>query len=63
MILIDNYDSFTYNIVQYLQELGCRVDVYENDTITVEELKQKSLKALSLHPDLVILTVQEFHWM
>ncbi len=43
MILIDNYDSFTYNIVQYLLELGCHVDVYENDKITVTELKQKRI--------------------
>ncbi len=50
MILIDNYDSFTYNIVQYLQELGCRVDVYENDTITVEELKQKKFESIILAP-------------
>ena len=39
MILIDNYDSFTYNIVQYLQELGVTPTVFENDKITIDELK------------------------
>ena len=34
MILIDNYDSFTYNIVQYLEELGIQPKIYENDKIT-----------------------------
>jgi len=36
-LLIDNYDSFTYNIYQYLCELGAKVDVYRNDKITLEE--------------------------
>jgi anthranilate synthase/aminodeoxychorismate synthase-like glutamine amidotransferase len=36
--VIDNYDSFTYNLVQYLGELGAEVRVYRNDAITVEEL-------------------------
>lgn len=36
--VIDNYDSFTYNLVQYLGELGCDVHVFRNDAITVEEL-------------------------
>lgn len=40
MILIDNYDSFTYNIVQYLQELGAKPKVFENDKISIEELKK-----------------------
>ena len=37
MILIDNYDSFTYNIVQYLRELGVNPQVFENDKITINE--------------------------
>lgn len=40
MILIDNYDSFTYNIVQYLQELGVNPKVFKNDEITIDELKK-----------------------
>ena len=38
--MIDNYDSFTYNIVQYLSELGARVEVYRNDEITLDEIKE-----------------------
>jgi anthranilate synthase/aminodeoxychorismate synthase-like glutamine amidotransferase len=37
--VIDNYDSFTYNLVQYLGELGAEVRVFRNDTVSVEELK------------------------
>ncbi|HEX9012199.1 MAG TPA: anthranilate/aminodeoxychorismate synthase component II, partial [Anaerolineaceae bacterium] len=37
--VIDNYDSFTYNLVQYLGELGADVRVFRNDALTVEELE------------------------
>ncbi|HIE36001.1 MAG TPA: hypothetical protein EYP89_02060 [Candidatus Omnitrophica bacterium] len=40
ILVIDNYDSFTYNLVQYLQELGKKVVVYRNDRITIEKLKK-----------------------
>jgi anthranilate synthase/aminodeoxychorismate synthase-like glutamine amidotransferase len=38
VLVIDNYDSFTYNLVQYLGELGCEIEVVRNDKATVEEL-------------------------
>ena len=38
LLLIDNYDSFTYNLVQYLGELGADVHVYRNDAITLEQI-------------------------
>jgi len=38
LLMLDNYDSFTYNLVQYLQELGEEVVVYRNDQITVDEI-------------------------
>jgi anthranilate synthase component II len=38
LAVIDNYDSFTYNLVQYLGELGAEVCVFRNDSLTVEEL-------------------------
>ncbi len=41
LLMIDNYDSFTYNIVQYLGELGAEVDVVRNDEITLAELDAK----------------------
>ena len=38
VLVIDNYDSFTYNLVQYLGELGCELEVVRNDRATVDEL-------------------------
>ncbi|KLT71831.1 anthranilate synthase component II, partial [Neisseria arctica] len=38
LLMIDNYDSFTYNIVQYFAELGQEVDDRRNDDITIEEI-------------------------
>lgn len=38
LLMIDNYDSFTYNVVQYLGELGADVQVYRNDAITIDEI-------------------------
>jgi len=48
--VIDNYDSFTYNIVQYLCELGAEVSVYRNDAVTVEELDRLSPSGLIISP-------------
>lgn len=48
--LIDNYDSFTWNLVHYLGELGADVDVYRNDAISVDELKAKQPDAIVLSP-------------
>jgi len=39
LLIIDNYDSFTYNLVQYFGELGAEMSVFRNDAITVEEIK------------------------
>lgn len=50
MILIDNYDSFTYNIVQYLQELGVEPKVFENDKISVKELLQMDFDSIIISP-------------
>lgn len=50
MILIDNYDSFTYNIVQYLQEIGVEPKIFENDKITVEELKRMNFQSIIISP-------------
>jgi anthranilate synthase component 2 len=38
LLMVDNYDSFTYNLVQYLGELGAEVNVYRNDAITLEQI-------------------------
>src|SRR5205809_2427090 len=42
VLLIDNYDSFTYNLVQYLGELGAELEVVRNDASSVEELVERS---------------------
>ena len=41
LLMIDNYDSFTYNIVQYFGELGAEVEVFRNDEITLEGLAER----------------------
>jgi anthranilate synthase/aminodeoxychorismate synthase-like glutamine amidotransferase len=48
--VIDNYDSFTYNLVQYLGTLGAEVVVFRNDVITVAELADKPLEGLVISP-------------
>ena len=50
MILIDNYDSFTYNIVQYLKELGITPKVFENDKITIEQLRDLDFEHIIISP-------------
>ncbi len=50
VVLIDNYDSFTYNLVQYLRELGARVTVVRNDEVTVAGIAALSPDALVVSP-------------
>ncbi|MCL2344253.1 MAG: anthranilate/aminodeoxychorismate synthase component II, partial [Desulfobulbus sp.] len=49
LLMIDNYDSFTYNIVQYLGELGQEVRVFRNDAITLAEIAR-------LQPDYLVIS-------
>jgi anthranilate synthase component 2 len=49
LLMIDNYDSFTYNVVQYFGELGAEVQVYRNDEITLEEME-------ALNPDHLVIS-------
>ncbi len=46
ILVIDNYDSFTYNLVQYLGELGATLEVYRNDQITLEKMTQINPEAI-----------------
>jgi anthranilate synthase component 2 len=48
--MIDNYDSFTYNIVQYLSELGQDVHVFRNDQISIDEIKKLKPKYIVVSP-------------
>ena len=50
ILVIDNYDSFTYNLVQYLGELGATVEVRRNDAIGVEEIGELAPQAIVLSP-------------
>jgi anthranilate synthase component II len=50
LLMIDNYDSFTYNLVQYLGELGAEVEVYRNDEITVDEIRARQPEKLMISP-------------
>ena len=49
LLMIDNYDSFTYNLVQYFGELGQDVKVYRNDQVTVDEIEK-------LAPDHIVIS-------
>ena len=50
LLLIDNYDSFTYNLVQYFRELGAELHVCRNDEISVEEARKLSPDAIVISP-------------
>jgi anthranilate synthase component 2 len=50
VLMIDNYDSFTYNLVQYLGELGADVDVRRNDAVTLDEVARSGVDALVISP-------------
>jgi len=50
LAVIDNYDSFTFNLVQYLAELGVEVQVFRNDMIDLDELAEKAPDALLISP-------------
>ncbi|MDQ3257008.1 MAG: aminodeoxychorismate/anthranilate synthase component II [Acidobacteriota bacterium] len=50
ILVIDNYDSFTYNLVQYLGELGAEIEVRRNDEVTVEEVAER------LHPERILIS-------
>lgn len=49
LLLLDNYDSFTYNLYQYLAELGAEIEVHRNDQITLDDIKQ-------LRPDHIVIS-------
>ncbi|WP_018605681.1 anthranilate synthase component II [Uliginosibacterium gangwonense] len=50
LLMIDNYDSFTYNLVQYFGELGADVHVYRNDAITIEQIELMQPERLVVSP-------------
>ena len=50
ILLLDNYDSFTYNLAQYLGELGCTLEVHRNDRISVEEIVRRKPERIVISP-------------
>ena len=50
LLVIDNYDSFTYNLVQYLGELGCDIQVRRNDAVTVAEVREMAPDGIVISP-------------
>lgn len=50
LLVIDNYDSFTYNLVQYLGEMGADIEVYRNDQITLNKIKRLKPKKIVISP-------------
>ena len=49
IVVIDNYDSFVYNLVQYLGELGAELKVFRNDALTVDDIR-------SMHPEKIVIS-------
>jgi len=50
ILMIDNYDSFTYNLVQYCGELGKKVEVVRNDSISIDEVRARAPEAIIISP-------------
>ncbi|MBT2689330.1 aminodeoxychorismate/anthranilate synthase component II [Bacillus sp. ISL-47] len=69
ILLIDNYDSFTYNLYQYLGELGEEIKVVRNDQITLEEIEKLNPEAIVLSPGpgrpeqagIIVEVIRNFH--
>ena len=68
ILMIDNYDSFTYNLVQYLGELGQELKVFRNDAVTLKDIAAMSPGSIVISPGpgrpensgIIIQTIQEF---
>ena len=50
ILMIDNYDSFTYNLVQYFGELGADLKVYRNDALTIKDIKKLKPQRIVISP-------------
>ena len=62
VLMIDNFDSFTYNLVQGLASLGSEVEVYRNNAITIDEAKGLAPDYLLYHQDLADQKMLAFLW-
>ena len=59
LLMIDNYDSFTYNLVQYLQALGAEVRVERNDALTVDQIEQLAPQRIVISPIQISVSDQD----
>ena len=50
LLMIDNYDSFVYNLVRYFEELGEEIIIYRNDKITIEEIEKMNIDGIIISP-------------
>jgi len=50
ILMIDNYDSFTFNLVQYLGELGAHIEVFRNDVLTIDEIRRMKPEKIVISP-------------
>ena len=50
ILLIDNYDSYTYNLYHYLSALKCKVEVYRNDKIEIDKIKKNKYQKIVISP-------------
>ena len=50
LLMLDNYDSFTFNLVQYLQQLGAEVEVVRNDALSVEQIRARAPDKIMISP-------------
>ena len=50
IVMIDNYDSFTYNLVQYLRQLGEEIRVFRNNVFTIENLEKLDITGIVISP-------------
>ena len=50
LLMIDNYDSFVYNLVRYFEELGEEIKVVRNDKITIKEIKEMNIDGIVISP-------------
>ena len=61
LLMIDNYDSFTYNIVQYLSELGAEVEVVRNDQLSLAEIEKRRPQSVVISPGRAGRMTAAFH--
>ena len=60
IVLLDNYDSFTYNLFQYMIDLGAEVNVFRNDEISIKEIQSLNPEKIVCSKEIDLLSVSKF---